>query len=705
MADIVRKINRARRMPPAALIKALFRLAKLKTRRYLLWLLPVRLSDKNLLRAVGLRTVDELLGRELPPFFFEPNNRDEITGTVKKEYPASIKETINDADEICRHRFDLLGSGKKELDKEIDWHLDFKSGFRWDPKTYYLGSSKHVECYLSQGLYADVKVPWELSRCQHLATLGKAYWYAHEEKYAREFVSQIEGWITQNPVEFGVNWTCTMDVAIRAVNWIWGYYFLCHSESLTREFRVGFHKSLLEHGRHIINNLEYDAVRGNHYLSDIVGLVYLGVFFPESKEGKRWLKKGRSALEEEMGLQVYPEGVDFESSISYHRLVTELFLSATLLCLKNNIAFPEWYLERLAGMVEFIMHYTKPDGTAPQIGDNDDGRLHILANYGSWNRTDHRYLLAIGAAWFERADFKQAAGEFHEEAFWLLGGEGLGKFNGQPEPKLPLKSRDFSQAGFYIMRWDNLYMIVDCLKADARAPTGHRHNSRLSFELFAYDKSFIIDPGAYIYTADKEMRNLFRSTGYHSSLVVDGEEQGRFDEDELFSMGLDASVKVNRWQQNNTQDYLDAEHSGYGRLENPVTHRRLILFNKVGGYWLIRDALSGRGEHQFDLYFHFAPLKAGIDRQSPLVVKTETAGANLAIIPLEGEDENISVELLEGWVSSGYGVREKAPVVKYSKRGTVPTSFCFAVYPYIMGVSTEKIIKELKGANIAQLMR
>jgi uncharacterized heparinase superfamily protein len=110
-----------------------------------------------------------------------------------------------------------------------------------------------------------------------------------------------------------------------------------------------------------------------------------------------------------------------------------------------------------------------------------------------------------------------------------------------------LDSKAFPQGGFYIMRHDDLYMAIDCVPADPKAPSGHKHNSRLSFELFACDKSFIIDPGAYVYTADKEMRNLFRSTKYHNTVVVDGEEQNRFDEDELFTMNLDAAVNVHRW--------------------------------------------------------------------------------------------------------------------------------------------------------------
>jgi hypothetical protein len=396
-------------------------LTKRRIRKYVIKSHPVKLSDKYFLNATGYKTIEDFLNRNLPIFFFNPDDRDRIVETIRKEYPESIEQTINVADEICDHTFDLLGSGKVKLGKEIDWHLDFKSGYRWNLNEYYIGTGKHI----THDDNSDVKVPWELSRCQHFVTIGKAYWLTSDEKYAKEFVNQIESWIENNPVELGVNWACTMDLAIRAVNWIWGYYFFCNSQSLTKEFKIKFFKYLFIHGRHIVNNLEFGRIRGNHYLSDIAGLIYLGIFFQETKEGTKWLEKGLSALKEEMKVQVYPDGVDTEGSISYHRLVTELFISTTLLCRKNGITFSEWYMTRLEKMIEFIMYYTKPDGTAPQIGDNDDGRLHILSNYGNWNRLDHMYLLSVGAVMFKRGDFKEAAGEFPEEAFWLVGEEGL----------------------------------------------------------------------------------------------------------------------------------------------------------------------------------------------------------------------------------------------------------------------------------------
>lgn len=258
------------------------------------------------------------------------------------------------------------------------------------------------------------------------------------------------------------------------------------------------------------------------------------------------------------------------------------------------------------------------------------------------------------------------------------------------------------------MRHGNLYMIIDCVPADPKAPSGHKHNSRLSFELFAYNKSFIIDPGAYIYTANKEMRNLFRSTRYHNTVVVDGEEQNRFDEDKLFSIGCDATVKVNRWVVTEKYDFLDADHNGYARLKNPAIHRRQIYFYKEDGYWIIKDTLTGKGVHKFDLYFHFAPMKVGlltmnrnvlmrirriknqfqlidgeIKIDESFVIETKNNdGTNLLVIPLNVND--LSVEILDGWVSYSYGTKEKASIIKYSKVANCPTEFLTLLYPVFL---------------------
>lgn len=599
-------------------------------------------------------------------------------------YPQSIPRTLREADMICSHIFDLLGSGNCYLGEKIDWRQDFISGFRWE-----LTPPRNLKI-VDLGNKADVKIPWELSRFQHLVTLGKAYWYAQNkarsakhkenecqdpEKYAREFISEIEDWIENNPPGYGINWACSMEVAIRAVNWLWGYSFFSGESSLTETFTEKFLKSLAAHGQHIYHNIEIYPGRkvNNHVISDYFGLFYLGVSLRGFKYSLKWLEKGRKGLGEEIVRQVSPEGVDYEGSTYYHRFVTEIFLSALVLGRKEAMYFPSSYLERLEKMLEFIMYYTKPDGSSPSIGDSDDGRLQILSNYSDWDRLDHRCLLSTGAVIFNRPDFKAAAGKFYEESFWLLGEEGLKKFKDIPEAKISLRSRAFSESGYYIMRQDDLYMVIDCLPDDVNAPTGHRHNSRLSFELSTSGTNFIIDPGSYVYTGDPAARNLFRSASYHNTVVIDQVEQNRFRGDDLFSLRRRGKILVHNWRSGEEADFLDAEYRYLRPWKGNLKHRRQFYFSKMDRYWLIIDKLSGRGRHRFCCFFHFGEdVKLKLEGQTLIAAHPET---DLILHILPRGDKKMAWGISDGRVSVSYGIRAKALIASW--RGSFQNSITF----------------------------
>ncbi|MGK7875795.1 MAG: alginate lyase family protein [Xenococcaceae cyanobacterium] len=299
----------------------------------------------------------------------------------------------------------------------IDWHLDFKSGYRWSEDIWY------KDIPYGHKLGVDVKVPWELARMQHLPQLAWAYALATERQkgfgppqvYAREFRSQVLDFIATNPPRFGVNWNCTMDVGIRVANWLVAYDLLrAYGAEFDTEFEKEFSHSVYQHGLHIINNLEwFPEHRANHYLADIAGLLFVAAYLPRTPTTDAWLAFAVQELIAEVDYQFYPDGANFEASTSYHRLSAEMVVYATALVLglppEKQLAlkeydhhlhkarpklkpaplplyplagdgdrltpFPPWYIERLEKMAEFTMHITKPNGHIPQIGDNDSGRF------------------------------------------------------------------------------------------------------------------------------------------------------------------------------------------------------------------------------------------------------------------------------------------------------------------------------------------
>jgi hypothetical protein len=596
-------------------------------------------------------------------FFVDAADR-RLWQAYTERFPQTWRAVVEEADTICRHEFNLLGSGYRSWGTPIDWHLDPKSGYRW-PKKFYAELARVPAT--ANG--ADVKVPYELSRLQHLPTLGKAYCLTKNERYAQELVAQMTHWLDENPCLQGVNWTCAMDVAIRLVNIIWGLAFVEGSPALTMDYKQRIWASLWEHGQYVMRHLEYsirpDGTLGNHnhYLANIVGLVYVGILFPEFKAATRWRHIGVTALAEEMERQVLPDGMDYESSTSYHRLVLEIFTSAALLCRLNGLELPEGFWTKLEKMYTFTLCITRPDGKVPQIGDADDGRLHILSDYGAWDRTDHRYLLSLGAVLFQRPDMKAAAGAFAEEAFWLLGREKATLFDALESFSASLDSKAFPESGFYVMRSSRTYLLACCNPVGTAGAGNHKHNDLLSFELYLGDRALIVDPGAYIYTAAPEWRNRFRSTRYHNTVVVDEQEQNRLPQHKLFRLTPDAEPIVQQWCSTADYDWLDAEHTGYRRLPRPVSHRRTFRLDKRKERVQIIDTLRGVGEHTVAWYFHF---DYGIDVE---IVSDHIFVANAGTITLlmqVAPECPIRAEMQDGWISRGYGTKLPAKILKLS---------------------------------------
>ncbi|NVL90066.1 MAG: alginate lyase family protein [Desulfobacterales bacterium] len=566
----------------------------------------------------------------------------------------------------------------------IDWHVDFKSGYRWPENTWYR------DIRYGHKLGADVKVPWELARFQHLAAIALAYQLASNgidgfkksEKYASEFRSQVLDFIATNPPRFGVNWACTMDVGIRVANWLVAYdLFQAAGASFDADFEQIFLRSVYDHGLHIINNLEYsDDLTSNHYLADIAGLLFVATYLPRSDETDRWLKFAVQELIKEMEKQVYPDGTDFEASTCYHRLVLELFFYSTLLMVKKHddfdggnykeiceCVFGMDYTNRLYKMFDAVCYLLKPTGKMPQIGDNDSGQFLKLY---SRDVLDMRYLLALGAIFFEEAKWKIK--EFFEmdedivEVGILYGEEGLNRWRLFSTNSLnAMGSKSFQGSGWYVMRDGLNYCIISCGPNGQNHIGGHCHNDNLSFELNIDGEDIIIDPGTYLYTPDPKSRNLFRSTAYHNTVVIDRKEQNRFEDWNPFLVKNDAKAKCLKWESDEKQDVFVGEHYGYERLKEPVIHRREILFDKKTRTFRIKDQFNVKGKHLFEWYFHFAPyVEVQLTKDKTMLAKSRSGFK--VILSCKASVDGFTVDVFDGWISPAYGRKEKARIGGYS---------------------------------------
>jgi hypothetical protein len=612
-----------------------------------------------------------------PAFFVDVRRREETLAIFRRLCPDAEAAVLQAADAVCQHRFDLLGSGECILGQSIDWHTDFKSGHRWDPHTYYLD----IQPAPYPGGF-DIKVPWELSRCQHFAWLGQAYWLSGDEKYAREFRAQVEDWIECNPPQYGVNWACTMDVALRAVNWLWGYAFFRQSPALDDAFHLTFYRALLVHGRHIYGNLEWsEQLTSNHYLADLVGLVYLGFLAPEWREARRWRDFGLGELEKEMGKQVYLDGTGFEASTHYHRLSTELFLSAALLAEMNGHTFSLAFTERLERMLDVIRVIAHPDGVVAVMGDQDNGRVHRLKVWQPPEQEwlDFRPLLATGAAWRQNPVWAAAAGAHWEEAVWMLAPDAARVHVARAAaPAGGLQdSVVLPDGGWYVLQDRDFHLLVDLGPTGQNGYGGHAHNDSLSFDLFCQGQEWILDPGTYIYTQDYAARNRFRSTAMHNTVCLEGVEQNPYAAHNLFQMGAGAGVQALHWESNAVQTLL------VGRVQagGPAgwAHQRVFSLDPRDHALVIVDRAWGHPGRR-RVTFCLAPGLAVTRLQAPLsgFCLGNEQGRRLWVLARTVPDEEIT--LGESEVSRGYGHRQPCSTASFTWPGEMPHTLVLAPF-------------------------
>lgn len=463
-------------------------------------------------------------------------------------YDISDKSKSNDFLE------NLLPTEFRESYQCIDWHKDFSSGYSWGRDIDF----SSIKVAPQDG--AEIKVPRELSRFQHICYLP----HLGQQEGAMEFIAQVLDWIDNNSFQKGVNWACTMDVALRAVSWVWGLRFFENELSKYSQACLIIKESLYNHGRHIEHNLEYYKIStGNHYLSDLAGLIYIAAAFPEFEESDRWLLFGIQELNSEMEREVYDDGYAHEGSSHYHRLVAELFFSCTALVERMTLArrkklmrvnptlhdvkpkltnrikrianlnssgkvFPENYYVKLLKMGRITEVLTKPNGLVPQFGDNDSARAHKLVEGNVIDYRDHRLLYGSIYKLFNvgQLSFNE---KIEREVQLLTGGLQLDFSKNVKSLIESFKRRTdsylFPDAGIAIIKKPPIYLAVTCGQNGQNDRGGHNHNDKLSFELAYFDEDIIVDGGCPVYTANPGIRNRYRSTLSHNTLTINGQEQ------------------------------------------------------------------------------------------------------------------------------------------------------------------------------------
>ncbi len=405
-----------------------------------------------------------------------------------------------------------------DLESPINWHQDRMSEFIYPYKRY---DKIHPKQWFDKGI--ELVFPWEFSRFYFSISLAQKYLVTRDIKYFELFKTLILDWIKNNEFLIGINWYSTMDVSIRAVNWIVALnIFRIFIDD--NDFEKILSKAFAQHAEYISKFplIESNGLTTNHTIAAYAGLLFLALTLRSHPRSKRWIRQSIHGLESTIREQIYVDGSDFEGSIQYHRLVLEIYSYSAIFGAANGIIFSNYFYHRLFRMYEYTASYIDKKGNAPQIGDNDSGRFIAFNAYDNniySNELKHTYLLYLGSIIFghkfsslvENTEYKHIV---------------------IPSiPKVSLPTNDFKQqqvkgtiafrnAGAYFLKNSDYDLCVACFPLGQKGKGGHNHQDMGSFTLSINGKQFAVDPGSYCYSKNRKVRDKFRSYHYHNTLYT-----------------------------------------------------------------------------------------------------------------------------------------------------------------------------------------
>jgi Heparinase II/III-like protein/Heparinase II/III N-terminus len=473
---------------------------------------------------------------------------------------------------------------------EFDWHRDYRYERQIERR---FAASLNIR---DTNVVSDVKYVWEPSRHQHLSALAFA---ANGEEQSRYIVQSLDSWLHANRYLEGVHWTSSLEMAERMISWALLYPRIADHVAHNANFRHRWLTSIYQHLQRISRKPSLYSSANNHRIGELVGLFVGSTCFDFWSECSRWRESARESLEREILCQIGGDGVNREQAISYHLFTLELFLLAFLVGENSHRPFHQAYAERLRGMAAFLDAIATADGDLPWYGDSDDARGFVLSeNESSLAVTMQLAALAFDEPrWLRFCPLPTAAAR----AFLP---QTLGRLEQTQTARPPDSAELFPDAGLACVRTrdDTLRLMMDFGPLGFLAPAGHGHADALAVWLAVDGEYVLVDAGTYAYHSHPEWRTYFRSTPAHNTVCIDGKDQsemaGRF----LWSSK--ANARLLGFESSSERVTIEAEHDGYKRLADPVTHQRKVSLNRHNGFISIEDRFLCSGHHRIELFFH-----------------------------------------------------------------------------------------------------
>lgn len=598
---------------------------------------------------------------------------DSKTMYLKQNKPETVSEKIEQAEYAYHGMMKLPGTGGV---KE----------FIGDPP-----------CWLERR-HNDNEFLWQLNRMTHWQDLLEGYSLTRDERYARKVIDEM------------MNWIAVVDVPENLADYPIGYFSACNPnralELGIRNYKTWplvlehlgktryFTEEVLENYLEVVyrqikalrkvSPLLWPKADHNHFLMECLGILTTALYFPELKEADEWRTFAVDGIERCGTAQMTEDGGQIEGCPSYHNGCMFWFGMAMILAKRFGFQFSVEFETLYRRNLDYSIYSLRPTGKCIPAGDSHANHLASMAGiYG--------YLALDDLSWLELAsgliDFEQIQKEADKHA-WRA-----------PDMKKFYESIDTLKDHHVICNmktvFGNLKLGQAIIRSDwsrgalslfmtCRSPiqNAHAHIDLLSFEFTALGKNMICDPGIFCYRDDEDRRE-FKSTAYHSTIVMDDKNQ--FEYLSSFQFGPQKEGRMINVEERGFYSIASGYHCNY----EPVIHQRhMALVDQK--FAIVADRLTGLEKNQVKRYFHMDYTDVEIQKD---VVLAKDKKANLAIYTSVPQHAS----LLPGRLSDINDIARLSTRLVYEGVYSGEQIFVTILIPYQGEMKEEAEVKEISG--------
>lgn len=386
---------------------------------------------------------------------------------------------------------------------------------------------------------------YNLHYLEFLIPLVVSYRKMEDENYFEKWKEYIENWMGQASGDSMEPYT----ISLRIPNILICLEILGEKVKGT-EIERKILDSIYRQYRFLLKNTELSLL-ANHYFENLKTIVICSVLFGEGDVFRKYFAK----LKEQIREQILPDGVHFERSLMYHRIILEDVL-------------------RIFKVLDSAGYRTEADSILPTVRAMAAAMENIERGFDT-------------VPLFNDAGNNVAKGkeQLLAAAKSLCGYKSTDK-------------TDFPDAGYFKLYFGKCAVLFDCGGIGPSYMGGHSHCDCLSFELSADGHKIFSNSGTGQYQGTK--RQFFRSTRAHNTMMIDDREQS-----ELWGEHR-AARRIHHVKAKNADGSVAGQYQSY---QGDWFRRRLEW--KEGVLTVLNSVEAGnrrgRQEHMVRQFFHLAP--------------------------------------------------------------------------------------------------